>query len=111
MKQTGSIARHSFASIFVLIVATFALEPVVLAGADPSWVPTGSLNISRSDHTATLLANGKILVAAGSSGTGNTFNILNSAELYDPTNGTWSVTGSLNTSRYLHTGTLLANGK
>jgi len=62
---------------------------------------TGSLNAARYLHTATLLPNGKVLVAGGING-----NILTSAELYDPASGTWSATGSLNTARY----TLFAHG-
>ena len=61
----------------------------------------------RRDHTATLLPNGKVLVAGGRSG-GST---LASAELYDPATGTWSATGVLATARYYHTATLLPNGK
>ena len=67
---------------------------------------TGSLNIARGNHTATLLPNGKLLVAGGYTGA-----YLASAELYDPTTGTWSVTGSLNTARGNHTATLLPSGK
>jgi hypothetical protein len=68
----------------------------------PSWTFTGSLNTARFGHTATLLPDGKVLVAGG---------ILNSAELYDPATGTWSLTGKLNVTRYFHTATLLPNGK
>ena len=40
---------------------------------------TGSLAVARAEHTATLLPNGKVLVAAGRNGSGE----LASAELYD----------------------------
>ena len=59
------------------------------------------------DHTATLLPNGKVLVAGGYDSDG----YLASAELYDPASGTWTATGSLATARYRHTATLLPNGK
>ncbi len=77
-----------------------------------TWSTTGNLNTGRTAHTATLLANGKVLVAGGYNGffpLGST--ALNSAELYDPDTGTWSTTGNLNTGRTAHTATLLANGK
>src|SRR5438132_3254239 len=61
---------------------------------------TGSLATARDYHTATLLSNGKVLVAGGAGGP-----ILSSAELYDPATGTWSATGSLTTARYFHTAT------
>src|SRR5437016_10224488 len=64
---------------------------------NPSWSNTGNLNTGRVSHTATLLPNGKVLVVGGFNRTGNTLNILNSAEFYDPATGTWSITGNLNT--------------
>jgi len=77
-----------------------------------SWTATGSLNTARYYHTATLLPNGKVLVAGGSP---NGSSYLDSAELYDPTigpNGTWSATGSLTTGLRGHqAATLLPNGK
>src|SRR5882724_896681 len=45
-----------------------------------TWTVTDSLNTARFLHTATLLANGMVLVAGGLD---NTFNATSSAELYD----------------------------
>jgi len=70
-----------------------------------TWTATGSLVTPRDSHTATLLADGKVLVASGLLG------LLASAELYDPASGTWTKTGSLANARQSHTATLLANGK
>jgi hypothetical protein len=77
---------------------------------DPStgtWTATGSMGTTRSWHTATLLPNGKVLIAGGSGNTG----VLSSAELYDPDTGLWSATGSMGTARQGATLTLLPDGK
>ena len=57
-------------------------------------------------HTATLLNNGQVLVAAGQGAS-----TLNSAELYDPVKKTWQATASLITGRSSHTATLLGTGQ
>ena len=64
--------------------------------ASGTWTATGSLTTARDCHTATLLPNGKVLVAGGLTMAA----ILASAELYDPASGTWTATGSLDTARY-----------
>jgi hypothetical protein len=68
---------------------------------------TGSLSNGRENHTATLLASGKVLVAGG----GQSSEFIASAELYDPTVGLFSAAGSLANGRYGHTATLLPSGK
>jgi hypothetical protein len=65
------------------------------------------MNIARENHTATLLGNGKVLVAGGSVPGGTT----NAAELYDPIQGTWTLTDPLPVSVFGHMATLLPSGK
>ncbi|MGA3214038.1 MAG: kelch repeat-containing protein, partial [Terriglobales bacterium] len=72
-----------------------------------SFVFTGSMNTDFCCHSATLLNNGMVLVAGGWNYSGGT---LASAELYNPSTGTFAPTGSLNTARQQHTATLLDNG-
>jgi hypothetical protein len=83
---------------------------------DPSsgtFSATGSMVNPRYSHTATLLNTGKVLVAGGwgvsTMGNCEETPVWNTAELYDPTAGTFTATGSMSTPRYLHTATLLNN--
>ena len=76
-------------------------------GGGGTWSATGSLAVARYYHTATLLANGKVLVAGGRSSSSPSA----SAELYEPANGTWSATGNLAAPRRDHTAILLPSGK
>ena len=73
------------------------------------WTSTGSMTTTRGNHTATLLPNGKVLVAGGICIGGFTYPD-KSAELYDPSTGTWKATGSMNVSRANLAATLLTNG-
>lgn len=67
-----------------------------------------SMRAKRAAHTATLLDNGKVLIAGGfvSNGGG-----LSSVELFDPTSNTFTVAENLTVARASHTATLLPNGK
>jgi WD40 repeat protein len=79
---------------------------------DPSagtFSATGSMNSARAAHTATLLNSGKVLVSGGIDNNGN---VLDTAELYDPVSGTFTLnTGNMTDQRYTHTATLLGDGK
>jgi uncharacterized repeat protein (TIGR01451 family) len=68
---------------------------------------TGSLNNPRYLHTATLLNDGRVLVAGGNDG----LKTLDTAELYDPATNSWSLATNMISSRESHTATLLSNGK
>src|SRR5260370_145154 len=63
------------------------------------------MSTARAFFSATLLANGKVLVAGGCNSV-----CVASAELYDPDTGLFSPTGSMSTAREDHTATLLADG-
>src|SRR5436305_12635136 len=90
----------------VLLGAGLALiQPC--AGQSGTWTATGRLGTARTLHTATLLPNGKVLVAGGNNYSGT----LGSAELYNPASGIWTATGSLGTARTVHTATLLPYSK
>lgn len=82
-----------------------------LHGQGGFWQTIAPLNFGRQLHTATLLLNGKILVAGGHGVAGNYYDSLASAELYDPTSHTWTNTGSMNSVRRHHSAVLLPNGK
>ena len=77
------------------------------------WSSAGTPSISRFSPVSVLLPSGKVLLAGGyvggccigPSGTYAT------AEVLDPAMNTWSPVASMGTSRFVHTGTLLPNGK
>jgi N-acetylneuraminic acid mutarotase len=79
--------------------------------ATGKWTPTGSMNAAREQHSATLLQDGKVLVAGGidQGGFGNAHSH-SSAELYDPKTGIWSPTASMSMIHIGQTATLLPNG-
>jgi len=64
---------------------------------------TGRMTTARDGSTATLLNNGKVLIAGGARSLGR-------AELYDPSTGTFAATGDM-TSVWADTATLLPNGR
>ena len=71
------------------------------------WSSTGALRAARMAMTATVLTNGKALIAGGQTAASDA---LGSSELYNPSTGTFSLTGKMITPRSGHTATLLTSG-
>jgi Galactose oxidase, central domain len=91
------------------VVAALAVGAASAPARAGTFSLTGEIDPARQYHTATLLPNGKVLVAGGygSGGVG----WLIDCQLYDPQKGEFGETGRLTTRRDAHTATLLPNGK
>lgn len=70
--------------------------------ATENWTAGGNLLAARREHSATLLANGKVLIVGG---------FVAGAELYDPGTNQTTAAASPAVARGRHRATLLANGK
>lgn len=79
-----------------------------------TWSTTGSMTIPRGSHTATLFTSGqlkgRVLIAGGCANAPCHIGLA-SAELYNPSTGNWSTTGSMSTVRTGHTMTMLQDGQ
>ena len=75
-------------------------------------VATGAMNVPRTMHTATLLPNGCVLVAGGWNVTNGTVTYLQSAELWDPLTGAWTLLPSLmQSARFFHAAIVQSDGR
>jgi len=83
--------------------------------ATGTWTATGDMTEPHLGHVATLLPDGRVLVAGGLELTGkhslsDRYARVASAELYDPVTGTWTATRDMAQARHGHSATLLPNG-
>ncbi len=138
MNSSGYLPTHYGVEQYNTDDGTWAVPPASCNLCHPASAPfpaaldsrpTGHLHVERSQHTATLLSNGKVLVAGGQTGS----SLANATELYDPATGFWSLwpltarscttchtappsdasdkpAGHLHTPRYGHTATLMPDG-
>jgi hypothetical protein len=86
-----------------------ATATITIITGPGAFTPIGYMTVARADHTATLLPDGRVLIAGGISNA--TLQPLTSAELYDPSTHRFIPTGSMSVPRDSPGAVLLANGK
>lgn len=104
---TAPVTTGVFHILAVSVADAKASAEATVAVVASGFTPTANLETPRAGHTATLLPNGKVLIAGGTDGSSS----LQTAELFDPATNTFSATGNMTSARVNHTATLLANGK
>lgn len=106
----------SFARILYVAGAT-ACSLLVAPDAGTAWpgagvlAPAGAMRVARASHTATVLADGRVLIAGGFGGSGTEAHPFASTELYDPRRGTFVDGPSMRVGRSGHTATTLGDGR
>jgi hypothetical protein len=84
------------------LFALTASASLVMAQPVGTFTPTGSMTTPRRSHKATLLPNGRVLIAGGNTISGK-FSPTSSAEVYDPSTGTFAATGNMTMTRLYQT--------
>ena len=79
--------------------------------ATATWSPGPPMHAARTGHLATALADGRVLVLGGYSHVQGGFDVVRSAELYDPVTNAWATLDSPIRSRYGSSATLLRDGR
>ena len=100
--------------LLTLVTITFALAATAFRSPLASTTRIGSVALAtpmlepRSGHTATLLRDGKVLIAGGMR---RNQDFYKSVELYDPTTGKFQPAGEMNERRVSQVAVLLRSGK
>ena len=100
-------ARIRVPTLIVALCALLACMPAA-ASAD-SWTNTDSMSARRVSFTATLLADGQVLAAGGS--TDNAVDPLATSERWDPATGQWSGAATFSQGRAEQAAGLLPDGR
>ena len=110
--SASSLSRMFFAKAASMIGAGPAAkasssDQALEAEAAPVVTASSTMATERRGHTATRLADGRVLIAGGENSSGP----LNQTEIYDPSDATFSPAGNMNEARADHSATLLGDGR
>lgn len=91
------------------LLGLVSLSPTAIAQTPGTFTRTGDVITIRALHTATLLQDGRVLIAGGVSGSIDS--VTPTAELYDPATGIFTATGKMTTPRRSHAAAVLPDGR
>jgi hypothetical protein len=117
---TETVGSQTLTATDPVVPSMTAASSSIQVSAAPAsgFSATGSLLMPRESHTATLLPDGRVLVAGGvhwgseigcSPGT-PCMSVLDSTELFNPAKGVFTSAEDMGAPRVFHTATLLVNG-
>ncbi len=101
-------AWHKATFIGFLAFGISSHSTIAMAQSPGTFVAIGNMNAARTEHTATLLKSGKVLIAGGWD---DRIGPLATAELYDPSTRTFTSTGRMISTRVNHVAILLNDGR
>ena len=101
--RSGLVHQPLIARLALVAIAALAL----LSTSFAQILGKTDLHVERRGHTATLLANGKILIVGGENANG----VIGASEIFDPALGTTTMSGSLVEARAAHSASLLSDGR
>ena len=102
IQKVARILTTTLSGLLAVGLAAATAAPA-LGQAHGTFTFTGAMRFGRQGHTATLLKNGQVLVAGGANITYE-LDVTAAAELYNPSTGKWTETGSMSQPREFHTG-------
>jgi calcineurin-like phosphoesterase family protein len=95
--------RQNGANDFVVINSCELYDPIL-----EKWIISGAMHFPRTEHAASVLPNGEVLVTGGLA---QGEPVIQTAELYHPSTGTWTMIENMPDCRSDHTSTTLLDGK
>ncbi len=108
--KTSEVAKPTQTTTYTLTLNGSVSALVTVTVLQGIFGPPADMNVGRNRHTATLLQDGKVLIAGGL-GNASLQSPLVSARLYDPATAAFAITATgMADARASHTATLLRSG-